>query len=69
MTEQPSKTDEEIIKSGDWADCGICKRAFRRRRQTARYCSVCKQGFCEGEHGNFAQNRGLCVICGEKKKP
>lgn len=58
---------ELIEEEGEWAECYICREAFRRKRETKRYCAECKEGFCEGEHGNFAQGRGMCVICGRKK--
>ena len=65
----PEKTAKEIIlKDRDWANCWICEKVFRRRRQTARYCASCEQAFCEGEHGNFAQGRGQCVVCGLPKE-
>ena len=62
------KTAKQLIENGEWADCYICSDAFRRRRQTKRYCHTCEQGFCEGEHGNFAYGVGKCVICGAHKK-
>lgn len=62
-----SLTAKEIIAKGHWADCKICEEAFRRRRQTKRYCSVCGFGFCEGEHGTFAGGRARCVICGRNR--
>jgi hypothetical protein len=61
------KTDKELIDAGEWAECQICKNAFRRRRQTMRYCQKCGSGFCEGEHGNFSRGFGCCVICGVRK--
>ena len=58
---------KELIAQDKWADCWICADAFRRRRQTKRYCQVCERGFCEGEHGNFAHGVGKCIACGLKK--
>ena len=61
------KSPEERIKSGEWADYWICSEAFKRRRQTLRYCAICHRGFCEGEHGNFSRGAGMCIICGARK--
>src|SRR5437867_3569401 len=62
------RTDEQaILEDGRWADCYICEHAFRRRRQTKRFCKRCKRAFCEGEHGNFAYGFGSCVFCGMPK--
>lgn len=58
------KSAKEIIEEGDLAECWICAKVFGRLRPTERYCQQCGRGFCEGEHGSFAQRRGLCVICG-----
>lgn len=59
------ETDREIIEDDRWATCWICEDVFRRKRGTKRYCDECGRGFCEGEHGSFAQqNRGLCLECG-----
>lgn len=60
-------TDEDVVKTGGWVPCGICESAFRRKRETARYCHLCHQGACEGEHGNFAYNKFTCIICGAPK--
>jgi len=55
---------EWIERNGDnFAPCWICAWAFARRRDTRRFCSECHQGFCEGEHGSFAQGTGKCVVC------
>jgi hypothetical protein len=62
-----NKTDKEIIEANGWANCRICFDAFRRKRETLRYCAKCHNGFCEGEHGNFAFGHGTCVICGARK--
>ena len=56
-----------IIDNGGWVNCAICEDVFRRKRETARYCTVCDRGFCEGEHGSFAFGKGTCVICGRNK--
>lgn len=61
-------TGKELIEAGEWAECWICRDAFRRKRETKRYCASCERGFCEGEHGNFARGRGTCVICGRSKE-
>ena len=58
------KNDREKIEQGIWVPCRLCQEAFRRIRLTLRYCAGCGQAFCEGEHGNFAQQRGMCVRCG-----
>ena len=56
---------KELIAEDEWAECWICEEIFRRRRQTKRYCYHCDRGFCEGEHGSFAQGGiGTCIICG-----
>ena len=60
-------TDKDRIDAGKWVPCRICERAFRRKRETMRYCATCLNGACEGEHGNFAYNRFTCVICGAPK--
>ena len=60
-------TDKDKIVGGKWVNCWICEDVFRRRRETARYCIVCEKGFCEGEHGTFAQKGvGKCIVCGAK---
>ena len=51
----------------NYKPCMLCKSAFGRIRLTNRYCQKCGNAFCEGEHGNFSQRRGLCVICGAPK--
>jgi hypothetical protein len=62
------KTAKDVIMtSSEWAFCRLCYDGFRRLRQTLRYCAHCENGFCEGEHGNFAFGHGVCVICGAKK--
>jgi hypothetical protein len=61
------KTGKERIDDGEWALCRICEDAFRRKRETARYCAKCQNGFCEGEHGTFSRGFGTCVICGMRK--
>lgn len=60
-------SDKDDILKGAWVPCRICEAAFRRLRQTARYCASCENGFCEGEHGNFAYGHGKCVVCGAHK--
>lgn len=62
-------TDKDIIESDTdaWVPCRICSDVFRRKRETRRYCMQCLNGFCEGEHGSFAYQRGTCVICGARK--
>lgn len=60
-------SDRELIETGHWANCRICFDAFRRQRLTLRFCLDCGNGFCEGEHGNFAYGHGKCIICGEKR--
>lgn len=57
-------TGREIIEGGGWATCRLCFDAFRRETRTFRYCIKCGNGFCEGQHGNFAYGHGKCVICG-----
>jgi len=59
-------TGEGVIAAGGWATCRLCEDAFRRERRTMRFCNHCKNGFCEGEHGNFAFGHGVCVLCGGK---
>ena len=61
-------TAEECIAAGEYATCRICEDVFRRRVETARYCSHCGNGFCEGQHGTFAYGHGVCIICGAKGK-
>jgi hypothetical protein len=61
-------TDQEKILEGEWANCWVCAKVFQRKRETKRYCSVCHQGWCEGEHGNFAYGVGKCIVCGLHKK-
>jgi hypothetical protein len=60
-------TAEEVIVNGGYAFCRACYDAFRRVRPTLRYCATCGNGFCEGEHGNFARGFGTCVVCGVRK--
>lgn len=58
-------TDKDrILNNDEWVPCRICEATFRRQRLTLRYCSKCLNGFCEGEHGSFAYQHGMCVICG-----
>lgn len=64
----PDQTAKDLIEQGRWAECWICRDVFRHRRETKRYCAECERGFCEGEHGNFARNRGVCVICGRSQE-
>lgn len=61
------KDDKTKIEAGEWAQCWICEKVFRRKRETLRYCHKCQRGFCEGEHGNFAHGVGKCVVCGATK--
>ncbi len=62
-----SNTDKAKIGDGYAVPCRICEAAFSRIRLTWRYCAKCGQGFCEGEHGNFAiGGRGMCIICGRR---
>lgn len=65
---QFNSEDDDIqkIKNGHWVPCRICQNAFSRIRLTKSYCARCHAAFCEGEHGNFAQNRGVCVQCGSR---
>jgi hypothetical protein len=63
-----NRTDKDRIAKGQWVNCWICETAFRRKRETKRYCSVCQKGFCEGEHGNFAYGKGTCVVHGAHKE-
>ena len=59
-----SKSDKERIESGEWVTCYICEHVFKRKRETARYCYHCHQGFCEGEHGTFEGGKiGVCIKC------
>jgi hypothetical protein len=60
-------TDKDLIDAGEWVPCRICESAFRRKRETKRYCGKCLNATCEGEHGNFAYNQFTCVICGAQK--
>ena len=65
-------TDEDRIKAGEWVPCRLCEDAFRRKRETRRFCHICPQAACEGEHGNFAKSYGTkhpftCIICGAPK--
>lgn len=46
--------DKAIIDGGGPVPCRICEEVFGRMRLTWRYCAVCHEGFCEGEHGTFA---------------
>ncbi len=68
MLAKKGKTDKERIENNEWVNCWICETAFRRKRETLRYCNVCERGFCEGEHGNFAYGKGTCVIHGVHKE-
>jgi hypothetical protein len=62
-------TDQERILAGEWVGCRICDEAFARRRLTMRYCNTCREGFCEGEHGNFrGRGGGVCVRCAPRSK-
>jgi hypothetical protein len=56
--------ERKIIEEGVAVLCRTCEKVFRRLRYTKRFCSKCKKGFCEGEHGGFAMNRGVCIQCG-----
>ena len=58
----------ELIEKGEWATCWICEEVFRRRIETKRYCATCGRGFCEGQHGSFAQRQGKCIICGVRER-
>ena len=60
-------TDKGRILAGEWVPCRLCEMMFRRKRETARYCAVCENGFCEGEHGSFAYSHGRCIVCGAHK--
>ncbi|HUI20465.1 MAG TPA: hypothetical protein VLZ74_05415 [Methylocella sp.] len=60
-------TDKDLIEAGEWVPCRICESAFARKRETRRYCAICLNAACDGEHGNFAFNRFTCVICGVHK--
>jgi hypothetical protein len=62
-------TDKQKIKNKIAVPCRLCENAFLRLRLTFRYCDICKHGFCEGEHGNFALQRiARCVQCGPHVK-
>ena len=61
-----SLSDKDKINEGEWVNCYICEDAFRRKRETKRYCNDCHRGACQGEHGNFAYNVFKCVICGRR---
>jgi hypothetical protein len=64
-TSRPVRTGQQTIAEDNaWAFCRICHDAFRRIRETLRYCDKCKNAFCEGEHGTFAYGHGTCVACG-----
>lgn len=62
---EPERSDQaKILQDRIWVPCRICRQIFNRIRLTARYCSTCGRGFCEGEHGNFAGGRtATCVRC------
>jgi hydrogenase maturation factor HypF (carbamoyltransferase family) len=60
-------TAEEVINAGGTATCRLCEDAFRRKVETWRFCKRCGNGFCEGQHGNFAYGFGTCVVCGSRK--
>jgi hypothetical protein len=62
------RNDRDKIEENVWVPCRLCERAFGRLRLTRRYCSTCNEGFCEGEHGNFAasNHKGRCTSCGDK---
>jgi hypothetical protein len=59
--------DKRKIDNGAWVPCRICETIFHRLTFTDRYCSDCKRGFCEGNHGTFAPGRGKCVQCDGRK--
>ena len=65
--ESEEKSAKDLIAEGKYVPCKICLDVFRRVRPTLRYCAVCGHAFCEGEHGSFAYNRGVCIICGAHK--
>jgi len=55
---------KDLINSGKWANCYICEEIFKRKRETYRYCNICGEAFCEGEHGTFeGKKMGICVRC------
>jgi hypothetical protein len=54
----PEDTDANKIGRGIIVPCRICWTLFGRVRLTVRYCYECKEGFCEGEHGRFAERHG-----------
>ena len=59
----PAQDDVGRIGHGEGVPCRVCATIFQRLRLTWRYCAQCRRAFCEGEHGNFAGGRGLCVRC------
>ena len=59
---------EKITNENKWVNCYICETVFARRRETFRYCSICENAFCEGEHGNFSNGVGHCILCDTKLK-
>jgi hypothetical protein len=61
-------TAEEVIGGGGWATCRLCEDVFRRKTETLRFCKHCGNGFCEGNHGNFAYQHGTCIVCGSGGK-
>jgi hypothetical protein len=40
---------------------------LREHRLTARYCSICHNGYCQQAHGSFAAKMpARCIVCGAK---
>jgi hypothetical protein len=44
------RSDKDRITSGRRVNCWICETVFRRKRETKRYCRVCKPGDAKGEY-------------------
>jgi hypothetical protein len=66
---ETQKTYKELIESGEWGECWICRDIFKRQVKTARYCYHCHKGFCEGFHGTFeGHGIGVCLGCYKKTR-
>lgn len=64
----PQQDDKTKTDQGIAVPCRLCESVFGRLRLTLRYCSSCRRGFCEGEHGSVSVAgpfafRGVCVRC------
>lgn len=60
----PHHNDRALIEEGKCIPCRICFEWFARVRLTWRYCSVCSEGFCEGEHGVWpGRSVAYCLKC------